>query len=126
MTQRELDLDGWHAGPLFVVVKRRAPKLVSAFDGSRRIWGMRRRASERQAPPAWADPDLTRAFYRLARIYTEALGERFSVDHIVPLTDPRVCGLHWHGNFQILPLLDNVSKGTSHWPGMPEEQLELQ
>ena len=93
--QLQLDLiGGHHAGPLFIVRKRRAPRLVNAFDGSRRIWGMVRRASERKATPCWADKDLIRALFKLARIYTETLGERYSVDHMVPLSNPIVCGLH--------------------------------
>lgn len=124
--QLHLDLvGGHHAGPLFIVRKRRAPRLVNAFDGSRRIWGMVRRASERKATPCWADKDLIRALFKLARIYTETLGERYSVDHMVPLSNPIVCGLHVGDNLCIKPLLDNIRKGNNHWPDMPEVQQEL-
>lgn len=124
--QRDLDLgEGWHVGPLFIAAKVRAPKLRSAFDGSRRIWGMLRRGAERRATPKWADTGLTRDLFKLAAIYTKALGVRHSVDHAVPLTHPLVCGLHAPDNLFPGLLVDNISKGNSWWPDMPEQQMEL-
>lgn len=123
MQQQHLDLDGLCAGPLFApLIKERAPRLRSGYDGSRRIWGMIRRRAERQATPAWADKALTRDLFKLARIYTQALGVRYSVDHEIPLTSPWVCGLHVPANMRVLPLLENTAKGNA-WA--PEEQLDL-
>lgn len=123
--QAALQLDGGHDhGPLFQIVKIRAPKL-RGVAGSRRIWGMVRRNSERRATPAWADRSITRALFQLARIYTEATGERHSVDHEVPLVSPLVCGLHWHGNMRVILLEDNVRKGNGAWLDGPYQQETL-
>jgi hypothetical protein len=70
------------------------------------------RASKLKATPSWADDDVTKSIYRLARIYTDALGIRFTVDHIVPLNSKVVCGLHWHQNLQILEDSANRSKSN--------------
>jgi len=48
-----------------------------------------------------------------------------SVDHIVPLIHPFVCGLHVENNLRIIPLADNIRKSNNHWPDMWAEQQEL-
>jgi uncharacterized Zn finger protein (UPF0148 family) len=72
----------------------------------------KRRAVKRRAVPLWADADITKSLYHLARIYTDALGNEIHVDHIVPLQSDFVCGLHWHGNLQLLPGLENRMKSN--------------
>jgi hypothetical protein len=62
--------------------------------------------------PPWADKDITASIYELARIYSRALGEPFHVDHIVPLQGKSVCGLHWHGNLQLLTASENRMKSN--------------
>ncbi len=47
-------------------------------------------------------------------IYKEAKRTGMSVDHIVPLHNPSVCGLHVPWNLQLLPLGDNIKKGNKH------------
>lgn len=116
---------GVSAGPLFapVVVKRAAKRI--GVNGSRRIHGMVRRASERRATPAWCDVSHVNDFYRLARIYTEATGIRHSAEHMVPLSHPLVCGLHVPANMEVSTLEENVRKGNRWWPDMPEVQVGL-
>lgn len=79
----------------------------------------KRRASKKQAVPAWMNKDAVDAIYEKARRFTEITGEPFHVDHIVPLTSDIVCGLHWEGNLQILPGVENLSKANRVWPDMP-------
>lgn len=79
----------------------------------------KRRASKKQAVPVWMNKDAVEAVYEKARKFSEITGEPFHVDHIVPLTSDIVCGLHWEGNLQILPGVENLSKANRVWPDMP-------
>jgi hypothetical protein len=45
-------------------------------------------------------------------------GVVYTVDHLVPLTSPLVCGLHVHCNLAVVAHLENSRKGNSIWPGM--------
>lgn len=78
----------------------------------------KRRAGKKQATPAWADHEKIARIYELAAVLN-ADGCAFGVDHVVPLKSPIVCGLHVENNLQLLPKLDNRSKGNRHWPDMP-------
>lgn len=78
-----------------------------------RAYAASRKAAKLQATPIWANDADTRAFYLAAPDGVE-------IDHIVPLQSRLVCGLHWVGNFQYLPPLENRSKRNHFWPDMPE------
>lgn len=79
----------------------------------------KRRASKRNANVAWANKEAIEAIYAKAQQLSAEIGQQLHVDHIVPLTNDRVCGLHWEGNLQILFGFDNLSKGNKVWPDMP-------
>lgn len=66
----------------------------------------RRRAHKLKATPAWADLRLVRDMYE------EAEYQGLTVDHMVPLKSPVVCGLHWEGNLQLLAMVENSRKGN--------------
>ncbi len=70
-----------------------------------------------QATPAWADKAGLNAVYRKAR----AAGPEWHVDHVIPLSHPRVCGLHVPENLRIVPAAHNMTKSNSWSTG----QLEL-
>ena len=72
-----------------------------------------RRATKLQATPTWFEEDLVSVVYKKAKQYN------CNVDHIVPLQNPLVCGLHCWSNLQLLPEELNKSKGNRHWPDMP-------
>lgn len=115
--QRALSLDGHCNGPLFApAIKRPAARIPR---GSTLMPGRLRRASERRATPAWADRR------KMAALFHEARRQGMSVDHIVPLSHPLVCGLHCHANLRLVPMLDNLVKGNRWWPDMPGEQGAL-
>lgn len=79
----------------------------------------KRRASELQATPDWLSreqlDDILVPYAEAKRL--EALhGGKYHVDHIIPLTNPRVCGLHVPWNLQVLTEFDNCSKGNKFDP----------
>lgn len=115
---------GFHAGPLFIVNKRRAPVIHGGTLG-----GKRRRQRERKNTPKWAQQGemkaKVRALYREAKRLTRETGEMHVVDHIVPLDGKIVCGLHWHVNMEVMHWLPNSKKGWGTWPDMPFEQMGL-
>ena len=73
-----------------------------------------RRAVLRGAYPAWANSFFIREIYELAALRTKALGQKFVVDHIVPLRGKKVCGLHVENNLQIIPEWMNAAKGNRY------------
>lgn len=79
-------------------------------------FSQRRDASKRNATPSWltsAHIDSMRAVYAEAARLTRETGIPHHVDHIVPLTHPDVQGLHCPWNLQVLPALENLSKGNA-------------
>lgn len=74
--------------------------------------------------PVWADKKIMLQIYHTAR-RMRSRGYNVEVDHIVPLNNPRVCGLHVENNLRIIRRAENLYKSNHHWPDMPNEQLEL-
>lgn len=66
-----------------------------------------RRARLKQATPVWACQDTIKSFYKDAQYFGE------SIDHIIPLNNPLVCGLHCEFNLQMIPLSDNIKKNNT-------------
>lgn len=66
-----------------------------------------------------------RAIYAEAEKLTKQTGVTHSVDHIVPLCNPIVCGLRVPWNMCIITLDDNIRKSNNWWPDMPLQQLPL-
>ncbi len=77
---------------------------------------LRRKVAKLRAIPAWANFGKIARFYTEAQRLTELLGERYEVDHIVPLQSRVVCGLHNEFNLQVLPAALNKSKSNRFWP----------
>lgn len=63
--------------------------------------------------PAWANKFFIDEIYDLARRRTKVLGEPWVVDHVVPLKNPLVCGLHVETNLRVVPRKVNAAKGNS-------------
>lgn len=71
------------------------------------------RASKRNACPLWLDKTMQEQIekiYANARKISKATGVVHEVDHIVPLVNDAVCGLHVPWNLQILTQFQNRSK----------------
>lgn len=77
------------------------------------------RAGKLRATPKWASEALILAIYEECQLQSEETGVPHHVDHVVPLISDIVCGLHCEDNLQVLPALENLSKGNRHWPDMP-------
>lgn len=79
----------------------------------------RRRATKLKATPSWANNFFIEEIYDLAKLREKHTGIKWHVDHIVPLKNSLVCGLHVEYNMQVIPAKDNLSKGNRFWPDMP-------
>lgn len=69
----------------------------------------KRRATKLQATPSWFDMEKKRIEF----LYTTAQLKELHVDHIVPLQNDIVCGLHCLANLQLLTPSDNIAKSNS-------------
>lgn len=56
---------------------------------------------------------------------TASTGVQHSVDHIVPLIHPLVCGLHCEDNLESITLAANIQKSNNWWPDMRGKQPTL-
>lgn len=79
----------------------------------------RYRAAQLQATPTWADKEAIAEAYEFTKVRERMCGGRWSVDHIVPLRSPKVCGLHVEHNLRVIPLNENKAKGNLYWQEMP-------
>lgn len=66
----------------------------------------------KQATPFWACLDDIREFYIICQKLTEETNIPHHVDHIIPISNDLVCGLHIASNLQILTKSENLTKGN--------------
>lgn len=67
------------------------------------------------ATPPWADRDEILAIYRARKPWEQT-------DHIAPLINNFVCGLHCTDNLRNIDTRINQQKSNKYWPGSPFEQ----
>jgi len=75
------------------------------------------RATKRYATPSWLTENHKTEIeyvYRVAKDANILTGEPYQVDHIVPLQNEYVCGLHVPWNLQVLSAEDNRRKKNKH------------
>ena len=108
-------------------VRAQAPEAKAAKSTVDRAWRIAnpaycrehskyRKSGVKQATPQWSDPAMRRHFYKAAIEMSEAFGEEFQVDHIVPINSKFVCGLHCEDNMQLLQAVENNRKSNLLWP----------
>jgi 5-methylcytosine-specific restriction endonuclease McrA len=88
--------------------KKQNPELYKAFTSVRK-------RRHRNATPPWITAEqklLIRQMYLEAQRLTKLTGVRYVVDHIVPLINPEVCGLHVPWNLQIMTQEENLQKSN--------------
>lgn len=76
-----------------------------------------RRFAKHNATPKWltaVQKQEIQSFYTLAKDCEVVSGQRYQVDHIIPLKGKNVCGLHVPWNLQVLPADINNSKGNRY------------
>jgi hypothetical protein len=100
-------------------VRRRVNEWGRLNRAKKTAYESAREARKLRATPAWAIGLFISEAYELARKRTELFGFPWHVDHIVPLKNPLVCGLHVEHNLRVIPGTQNMSKGNRHWPDMP-------
>jgi len=93
-------------------IKRSAKKFQQNNPGKINAETAKHRARKVQATPNWADLDKIKIVYEKAKWLEKVTGLCYHVDHIIPLSGEKVCGLHIWENLQILEKGLNQSKGN--------------
>jgi hypothetical protein len=74
-----------------------------------------RKRRHKNATPLWLtyqQKQDIRNLYQIAITMTKTTGERYVVDHIVPLISPDVCGLHVPWNLRVITQEANLKKSN--------------
>lgn len=90
------------------VVAEYAQRNVAKIRSAHRIY----ETKKVNACPAWVSREELQEIYARCRQITIDTGIQHHVDHIVPLRNKRVCGLHVPWNLRIVPAQENLSKGN--------------
>lgn len=94
-------------------VKETKRRYLENNPGKVNAYTAMRRARKSRATPSWINKAEVKLIYQLAK-------ERgLFVDHIVPIHNELVCGLHCEDNLRCIPRELNEFKGNRYWPDMP-------
>lgn len=77
----------------------------------------KRRASKKKATPEWLTKEQVvymKSVYDLAKECEVLTGDKYHVDHIIPLQGEGICGLHVPWNLQVIPADLNIRKGNRY------------
>lgn len=94
-------------------------KYIKENAGWKNAHTAKRRAKKLLATPIWANMD------KIRDIYIKAKEEGLVVDHIIPLQNDLVCGLHVENNLQLLTASENSKKNNSFDPNAVYKLCEL-
>lgn len=96
--------------------KERNPEIYKALTSVRK-------RRHRNATPKWITTEQKQAMRQLylsAQRLTKLTGVRYVVDHIVPLINPDVCGLHVPWNLRVMTQEENLKKSNKLLDTSPE------
>lgn len=78
----------------------------------------KRRARKNQAIPSWSNDEFNlfviSEAYSLSKLRKDLTGIDWHVDHIIPLKNDLVCGLHVWNNLQVITSFDNIKKSNTY------------
>lgn len=77
-----------------------------------RLYCNSRYSRAKEGRVSWANKFFIKEAYHLASLRTKLTGMEWHVDHIIPLRNPLVCGLHVENNLQVIPAEVNHRKGN--------------
>jgi hypothetical protein len=92
--------------------ERNAYRRTKKYPGKKAFHSQTRRADKDQRTPVWANKDLIEVFYIKAKFMEWFTGDKYHVDHIIPLRGKLVSGLHVENNLQVIPAKENLSKNN--------------
>ena len=72
----------------------------------------KRQILKQRAMPSWVDVDAINLIYKQSEYVSLLAQVPHEVDHIVPLRNSKVCGLHVPWNLQIITTTENRRKGN--------------
>lgn len=101
------------------VIKKRNKNYREKYPHKATEHNVRLKKSRKQSVPKWLSKEQKseiQGFYWLAKDLSLITGERYEVDHIVPIKGKNVCGLHVPWNLQILPKDLNLEKRNKWTP----------
>lgn len=101
---------GWKGGVTIRSVSNTGKHYCRSVRSIEEAKNVKRKTQKKLATPVWADKDKMNAFYKAAKSLSIATGVKHHVDHIVPLQNDLVCGLHCETNMQIISATDNLTK----------------
>ena len=85
----------------------------------------KRKAQKLNATVAWVNENKILAIYSRAQRKTKRTGKEYHVDHIVPLQNSNVCGLHCESNLRVILAKTNKVKNNSFTPEIEKRVIQL-
>jgi hypothetical protein len=92
--------------------KEKIQQYMKSIQSKRTATERKRKVRKLNAMPYWANSDLIEFQYIKAKFMEWFTGEKYHVDHIIPLQGENVCGLHVEYNLQVLPATENIKKSN--------------